>query len=76
MLVLTIISYKKYIRYAIYQLIICIVSLLPIYFIEEKLIKNYILSYVAIGISILNFILTIILSSKDVKLAIIRKFHV
>lgn len=76
MLVLTIISYKKYIRYAIYQLIICIVSLLPIYFIEEELIKNYILSYVAIGISILNFILTIILSSKDVKLAIIRKFHV
>ena len=75
MLVLTIISHRKYIRYAIYQLVICLYSLLPIYFIQKDLVDNNILSYVAIGISILNFILTIILSAKDVKDAIIRKFH-
>ena len=75
MLVLTIVSHRKYVRYAIYQLIICIYSLIPIYFIQEELIDNYILSYVAIGISIVNFILTIILSARDVKEAVIRKFH-
>ena len=75
MLVLTIVSHRKYVRYAIYQLIICIYSLIPIYFMKENLIDYYILSYVAIGISIINFILTIILSARDVKDAIIRKFH-
>ena len=75
MLVLTIVSHKKYIRYAIYQLVICIYSLLPIYFIQEELIDNYILSYIAIGISVVNFILTIFLSARDVKEAVIRKFH-
>lgn len=75
MLVLTIVSHRKYVRYAIYQLVICIYSLIPIYFIQEELIDNYILSYVAIGISIVNFILTIILSARDVKEAVIRKFH-
>ena len=75
MLILTIVSYKKYVRYAIYQLIICILSLLPIYFIYKHMVLNMILSYVAIGISILNFILTIILCARDVKEAIIIKFH-
>lgn len=75
MLVLTIVSHRKYIRYAIYQLVICICSLIPIYFIQKALIDNYVLSYVAIGISIINFILTILLSARDVKEAIIRKFH-
>ena len=75
MLVLTIVSHRKYVRYAIYQLMICIYSLIPIYFIQEELIDNYVLSYVAIGISIVNFILTIILSARDVKEAVIRKFH-
>lgn len=75
MLVLTIVSHRRYIRYAIYQLIICLYSLLPIYFIQKDLVDNNVLSYVAIGISILNFILTIILSAKDVKDAIVRKFH-
>ena len=75
MLVLTIVSYKKYVKYAIYQLIICILSLIPIYFIYEHMVLNMVLSYVAIGISILNFILTIILCARDVKEAIIIKFH-
>lgn len=75
MLVLTIVSHRKYVRYAIYQLVICICSLVPIYFMFENMIKQYILSYIAIGISVMNFILTIILSARDVKEAVIRKFH-
>ncbi len=75
MLILTIVSHKKYVRYAIYQLFICIYSFLPIYFVQEELIGNYILSYVAIAICIMNFILTIALSARDLKEAIIRQFH-
>ena len=75
MLVLTIVSRRKYVRYAIYQLISCIYSMIPIYFMQKELIDYYILSYIAIGISIANFILTILLSAKDVKEAVIRKFH-
>lgn len=76
MLVLTIISYKKYIKYAIYQLIIVLFSMLPILFIQENMINNPVLSIIASSISILNFVICLILSAKDVKEAIIRKFHI
>ena len=75
MLILTIVSHKKYIRYSIYQLVICLFSLLPLYFIYEHFIYQFVLSIVAIGISILNFLITIVLCAKDVKEAVVRKFH-
>ena len=75
MLVLTIVSSRRYVRYAIYQLIILMFSVLPIIFIYEHMIQDRMLSYVAIGISMLNFILTLVLSASDVKDEIIRKFH-
>lgn len=76
MLVLTIVSYKKYIRYSIYQLIICMLSLIPIFLVHENVIKNVIMSYVASGVSVLNFVLTICLCARDVKEEIVRKFHI
>lgn len=75
MLILTIVSYKKYLRYAIYQLIILIFSVLPVIFIIEKLVKEPTLGIIATGISVVNLILTLILSSKDIKEAVKRKFH-
>lgn len=75
MLVLTIVSHKKYIRYAIYQLIILICSMVPIIFVYEGIVQNKTISYVASGISILNLVLTMCLSARDVKEAIVRKFH-
>lgn len=75
MLILTIVSYKKYIKYAIYQLVIVLFSMLPIVFIEEKMVNNPVLSIVASSISVLNFILCLILCARDVKEAIVRKFH-
>ncbi len=75
MLILTIVSYKKYLRYAIYQLIILLFSILPAVFITEKLVTNPILGIISTGISIINLIITLILSSKDLKEAMIRKFH-
>lgn len=75
MLVLTIVSYKKYIKYAIYQLIIVLFSMLPIIFMTENMVQIKILSIIASSISIINLVFTLILSSKDVKEVIIRKFH-
>ena len=75
MLILTIVSYKKYLRYAIYQLIILIFSVLPVVFITEKLVTEPILGIIATGISLFNLLVTVILSSRDLKEAIIRKFH-
>lgn len=76
MFVLTIVSHKKYIKYAIYQLIIVIISMLPVILISENMIENKILSVVASSICFINFVLCLSLCSKDIKEAIIRKFHV
>ncbi len=76
MLILTIFSYKKYLRYAIYQFFILIFSILPAILIGERIVTQPVMSFIAIGISILNLIITIILSAKDLKEAIKRKFHI
>lgn len=76
MLILTIVSYKKFIKYAIYQLIIVLFSMIPVILLSENILENKVLSIVASSISILNLILTLILSAKDVKSAIVRKFHI
>ena len=76
MLILTIVSYKKYIKYAIYQLIIVLFSMIPVILLSENILENKVLSIVASSISIFNLILTLILSTKDVKEAIVRKFHI
>lgn len=75
MLILTIISYKKYIEYAIYQLTIVIISILTCVIGEIKIIQLGFLGQFAMAVSILNLIITIILCYKDVKEAIIMKLH-
>lgn len=75
MLVLTIVSYKKYIKYAIYQLMIVLFSMLPVVLITEHIIQDKTLSAIASGVSILNFVICLVLCAKEVKEAIIRKFH-
>lgn len=75
MLILTIVSHKKYLRYAIYQLFILIFSILPAILIGERIVKEPIMGIIATGISILNLFITVILSAKDLKEAIKRKFH-
>ena len=72
MLILTIISHKKYIRYAIYQLLIVLITLVSIGVIFKT---TSILSIIAMCISVFNLIISLILSFKDIKEAIIRKFH-
>ena len=75
MLILTIVSHKKYLRYAIYQLFILIFSVLPAILIGERIVKEPIMGIIATGVSIFNLLITIILSAKDIKEAVKRKFH-
>ena len=75
MLILTAISFEKYIKYAIYQLMIVLISLISLGLIWERVISLKILSNIAILISIINLLISLILCSKDVKEAIIRKIH-
>ena len=75
MLILTIVSHKKFIRYAIYQLLIILISLIPLFLVYEKLVDDKTLRIIATSISGLNFLLSLILSAKDIKEEIIRKFH-
>ena len=75
MVILTIISHKKYIKYAIYQLLIVFISLMPIILIIKNIIQMKIMIRIAIYISIVSLISSIVLCYKDMKEAIIRKLH-
>lgn len=75
MLILTIVSYKKYMKYAIYQLIIVLISMLPVVLITEHVVQDKRLSIISSGISVLNFVLCLSLTAKDIKETMIRKFH-
>ena len=75
MLILTIVSHKKYVKYAIYQLVIVLFSMLPAILITEHITNNKGLCIVATGISIINLIISLLLCKKDLKEVIIRKFH-
>lgn len=75
MLILTIITRKNYIKYAIYQLMIVLITLVSMWLILEQIIKLRILSNITIIISVINLLFSLILCFKDVKEALIRKFH-
>lgn len=75
MLILTIVTRKNYIKYAIYQLLIVLISLLSMWLIWNKIMSLRILSDIAIIVSVLNLFISLLLCLKDVKEALIRKFH-
>ena len=51
------------------------ITALPAVFMTERIIHNNALSIIATIISLLNFIICLVLCSKDIKEAIVRKFH-
>ena len=75
MLVLTIVTHKNYIKYAIYQLMIVLITLASMWLILEQIIKLRILSNITVIISVINLLFSLILCFKDVKEALIRKLH-
>ncbi len=76
MLLLTIISRKKYIRYVIFQLMLCLISFTPVILISERLVEDKTLGIIAVGISIANFIICLILCKTDIIEELKRKFHI
>ena len=74
--VLTIVNRKRYIKYVIYELIIFIVSLIPMILFFVGIIKSFLLVTISTSIAVVNFLLTIILCGKDVKDEIKRRFHI
>lgn len=76
MFVLAITSRKKYIQYAICQLLIVIFSLLPLYFLLTNKATYKVMSIVALGISAINLIISFSLGFGAIRQAMIRKFSV
>lgn len=75
MIILTIVSHKRYIRYAVFQLILCILSATPFILLTTHFIQDRILVYVATSISLINFIITISICKKEVWESLKRTFH-
>lgn len=76
MLILSIASYRNYSRYAFFQLLIVILSLVPIFLVYENLVNDKTLSAIASGLSIFNLIISLIFHFKDIKSELARKFHI
>lgn len=75
MLVLTIVSFKRYMKYAIFQLLIVLFSMLPVILVTEHVVQDKSLSIIASGVSVLNFLLCLGLCAKEIKEEMVRKFH-
>lgn len=75
MVVLTIISYKKYIKYAIYQLMIVLISLMPIALAVKNIIEMKVLMRTAVDISVISLVISLVFCFRDMKEALVRKLH-
>ena len=75
MLILAIVGHRNYVRYAMYQLIIVLLSMIPIILAVNNIIEFKILNQISIGISLLNLGISLILSYKDFYKIIVCKFH-
>ena len=75
MLVLSIVGHKNYVKYALYQLIIVFLSVIQAILALNGRLQFQILNKIAIGISLFNFIVSLILSYKEFYKMMVRKFH-
>lgn len=76
LLILTIVSRKKYIKYAIYQIIIFILSMIPLILMKYN-VQNYNLpTIISSSIAGATLCLTLILCGRDLYKDIIRRFHI
>lgn len=75
MVILTIISHEKYIKYAIYQLIIVFISLMPIALAVRNVIEMKVLMRIAVDISVISLVISLVFCYRDIKEAVIRKLH-
>ena len=73
MSIITMIKYKKYVKYEMLILLISVlINLVIIAIFKEKIVLNII----ALGITTLNFIIVLMLSAKTLKIELQKKFHI
>ncbi len=77
MLVLTLCSINRYYKYAIYQLIIFVFSMIPlvIYFAFDAIITMPILTIISSSITVFTFIMSLILCGKNIVGELDRRLH-
>lgn len=76
MSIITIIKYKRYVKYAIYEMIILLIGVLLNLIIIGIFKNKIILNIIALGITSLNFIVVLSLSAKTLKIELSKKFHI
>lgn len=74
--VLTIVSFKRYFKYAIYQLCIFVISMIPIILFLMHVTEKWLPVIICSGIAVITFANTIFLCGKDLKQEIERLFHI
>lgn len=77
MLILTIVSVNRYYKYAIYQLIIFLFSIVPliIYFSFDNIITMPIFTIISSSITLFTFIISLILCGKNILAELDRRLH-
>lgn len=74
--VLTIVSHKRYFRYAIYQLSIFCISIIQVVLFLTHVTTHWILMTISSGIAVITLINSIILCGRDLKQELERLFHI
>ncbi len=74
--VLTIVSHKKYFKYAIYQLCIFVISMIPVILFFIHITEKWLPMVICSGIAVISFVNTIFLCGKDLKQEMERLFHI
>ena len=74
--VLTIVNRKRYFKYAIYELLIFSISMIPFLLFLVHVINRWLLMTIFSGIALFTLISTIFLCGKDLKQEIERLFHI
>ena len=77
-LILTFVSIHRYYKYAIYQLIIFAVSMIPlfIYFAFDNIIVNPIFTIISSSIAVFTFVLSLILCGRTIVEELNRRMHI
>lgn len=78
MLILTIVSVNRYYKYAIYQLIIFAISMVPliIFFAFDNIIIVPIFTIISSGIAFFTFVMSLILCGKNILEELDRRLHI
>lgn len=76
LMILTIVSRKKYLKYAIYQIVIFLLSMIPLIFIKYNEQNFNIPTIISSSIAVFTLVLTLILCGRDIYKDIIRRFHI